>query len=473
MSDVTGRSSNEAAEPKSDEQKVSERREFLKRGAMALGAGALTLGGVRDLFAAAQRIAPRAYITTPAATSIDPFRIAIMGDSVMWGQGLREENKIHSKLISQLNVRLNARPIEKQFSAHSGAIIGIKELVSNSADWAARNVNGEVPSKYPTIAWQAQNQIANPELVDLVVMDGGINDVTVGRIITMDYTQSLDGLRLWTRDACGGQMEQLLADIVLPRFPKATVVVTNYFPIVTHESDPLQVQSLVAMYFSLLTLVLTLEARRKVADQAIAFHTESTMALRSAVGRANQRHNTQRVLFVESGFGSANAIGGTYPYLYKPGELDEVTAARAAECDKVTTDPLCKLAAMGHPNAAGASMYATRILGAITPLLAGWAAPSTAPVLKTMVVSAVAGTSTTTARTITVHAKDGASGAPLNGTVRINGATGVTGQPITFTACSTTETFEGPLGKPVTRTVRVPCPGSVSVSGYADGEFSA
>jgi lysophospholipase L1-like esterase len=461
----------------SADQIAVERREFLKRGAMALGAGCLTIGGARELLAATKAISARAYVTTPAGAAIDPFRTAVIGDSVMWGQGLRDENKLHSKLLSYVTPRLNGRPVEKQHVAHSGAIIGVKEAVSSSADWASRGVSGEVPSKYPTIAYQAANQVTSPELVDLLVMDGGINDVTVDRILTMDYMISLDNLRLATRDMLGMPMEWLLADIVMPRFPKATIVVTNYFPIVSYESDPIAIAALMTALFGLVGLAVTYEVRRKLADQALTFHAESTTALRNAVARANQRHGTQRVLFVETGFGPSNSVGAPSAWLYNPGQPDEAQPARIAECDRWKSligggYEACKVAGLGHPNPSGASVYAAKILSAINPLLPGWAAPSTAPVVPTMAITTAAGTASLTSRSITVFAKDAKTGTPLNGTVRINGATGVTGQPLSYSPCYTTETFEGPLGKPVTRKINTPCAGTVSVSGYADAEFS-
>ena len=182
-----------------------ERRDFLKRSAITLGAGVIGLGGVRELLASVEGASARAWAGAGAAAA-EPFRMAVIGDSVMWGQGLAEQDKIHTKVLSYIASGLNGRPVEKQVAAHSGAIIGLKAPDLN-AEYAANGMSGEMPRGHPTIGWQATNQIRNPELVDLVVMNGGINDVEVTQILSMDYFFGLDALRQRTRDLLGAQMQ--------------------------------------------------------------------------------------------------------------------------------------------------------------------------------------------------------------------------------------------------------------------------
>jgi hypothetical protein len=190
--------------------------------------------------------------------------------------------------------------------------------------------------------------------------------------------------------------------------------------------------------------------------------------------------DSPRLLFVDNGFDYNEAVGAPNRKLWNPLEADEVGDLRTRQCDAVYPEPrianpewvLCANASVGHPNVAGAAAYASKIIAAINPLVASWAAPSATVAVKTMAVSVAAGGSTTTSTTITVYAKDAATGQPLNGTVTINGVIGVTGQPITFPRCYTVETYEGALGKPMTRRLYTPCEGTVSVPGYADGSFS-
>ena len=452
---------------------IVERRDFLRRGAISLGAGWLGLGGVRELLASTAGASARTFAGASAA-SAEPFRMAVIGDSVMWGQGLAEQDKIHTKVLSYIANGLNGRPVEKQVAAHSGAIIGLKGANLN-AEYAANGMSGEMPRGYPTIGYQATNQIRNPELVDLVLMNGGINDVDVRQILSMDYFIGLDALRQRTRDLLGAQMQTLLVDTVLPRFPRATIVVSNYFPIVSWDSamDPL------GIFMRVLSGglgILSIEVQRKLGDQSLAFHEESTKAMQYAVAYANKMHGTDRVKFAPSGFQGSNAVGAWNAFLYSPDQPDPLAESRMTECSKYFTGEAldtCRKANMGHPNPRGALAYASSIHAAIKPLIAGWALPVTTTVATKLIAVSVATTATTaSSSTIVVSARDAATGQQLNGTVAINGVTGSVGQPITFARCYTTETLEGPLGKPVVRKVPSTCEGTVTVSGYPEASFS-
>ncbi len=454
---------------------IVERRDFLKRSAITLGAGWLGLGGVRELLASTEGAWARAYAGGGAA-SAEPFRMAVIGDSVMWGQGLAEQDKIHTKALGYIASGLNGRPVEKQVAAHSGAIIGLKAPDLN-AQYATNGMSGEMPRGHPTIGWQATNQIQNPELVDLVLMNGGVNDVDVLQILTVDYMMSLDALRQRTRDLVGAQMQTLLTSTVMPRFPQATIVVSNYFPIISWDSAMDVVGGLVRLLFPLAGLI-SLELQRKLTDQSLAFHDESTKALQAAVANANKQYGTDRVLFAPSGFNGSNAMGAWNAFLYSPAQPDPLASARALECPKYFTGndlETCKQAQSGHPNPRGALAYASNIHAAVKSLIPGWALPATTtPVaMKEIAVSVVTTTTTTLNKTIVVSGKDSATGQALSGTVAINGATGALGQAITFPRCYSTETMEGPLGKPITKKIPMECEGTVSVSGYPYAGFSA
>ena len=130
---------------------------------------------------------------------------------------------------------------------------------------------------------------------------------------------------------------------------------------------------------------------------------------------------------------------------------------------------------MGHPNPRGALQYASSIHSAVRSLIPGWALPVTAVPTSTKQIAVSVATTTTTlsSKTIVVSARDAATGQSLSGTVAINGVTGAVGQAITFPRCYSTETLEGPLGKPIVKKVYTDCEGSVSVSGYPDAGFAA
>lgn len=81
-------------------------------------------------------------------------------------------------------------------------------------------------------------------------------------------------------------------------------------------------------------------------------------------------------------------------------------------------------------------------------------------------------TATTTTIAVTVAVQDAKTNAPLTGQVTINGVTGATGEAITYNRCSDTIEFEDTRGVTRTRTIRVPCEGTVKIAGYPDTYFT-
>ena len=448
--------------------KSVERREFLRRGILTLGAGVFGLGGVRELLAATPGLAARAYAAPSSA--IEPFRIAVVGDSVAWGQALAEQSKYHTKVQNWLAPRLNGRPVEKQVVAHSGAVIA-----PSPEDPKTALLSGEIPRNYPSITYQATNMVKDPASVNLVLLDGGINDV--GATTMLDVALSEEIIKQRTLAVFGEGNYVPFLRRMLETFPNATIVLTNYFRVISHVSDLTVVGSLATLLGGLAGGLSSLVLRDNWNQKYRVFDWESTAAMQRAVAAIA----SPRLLFAENGWDYNEAVGAPNRMLWNPLEQDQIGSPRHYACDAIYPEPralnldyiMCFNASIAHPNVAGAASYAAKIIAAITPLVPGWAAPSTTVAVKTMNVSVAVSTTTFSSTTITVSTKDAATGQPLSGTVRINGVTGATGQPITFPSCYTTETFEGPLGKPMTRKIRTPCDGSVTVSGYAEGSFSA
>jgi lysophospholipase L1-like esterase len=468
-----------ASESTPTNHRAIERREFLKRGAAAaLGAGCFGLGGAADLLAAPR--ARRAAGSAPRAAN-EMFRIAVLGDSAAWGQGLAFENKTSGLVVSRLKPQLGGRDVGTHTAAHSGAVITPSKM-NDDAAWAAKEWDGEIPRPYPSITYQAAERIRNPEQCQLVIMNGGINDVGAMTIVSPSASVTPELVRTLTRTACHDNLALLLKNVVVPRFRNATIVVTNYFPIVGPDSDIAVLKALLTILMGPLNAPAMEEAlRAKLAAQSQAFHEESTRGMREAVAAANAGLPAPRVLFVDGGFTAAHAIGMPGALLYNPFETDQAYMIREAQCGPSfgILDPaniaVCHHANMGHPNPRGADVFAQAIMRAIAPMIPAWAAqaPVATTPAKALSVAVTAGATSVTGKTVTVVAKDAATGQGLAGTVRINGVTGATGQPITFPRCFTTETFTGALGKPMTRRIYGACEGTVAVAGYPDETFAA
>jgi hypothetical protein len=249
--------------------------------------------------------------------------------------------------------------------AHSGAIIGAHHA-------GGRAGGGEVPLSGPTILQQCDNFTDRPEAVDLVLLDGGINDIS--DVAVLNPFDILPLLSSRTEQACYHDMLQLLKR-VSAKFtkPDCKILVTGYFQIVSEQSDPLGVRQLLSLHgIALPDFLSEVTILDPVADRCEQFLVESDMRLRQAVGDAGD----DRVSFVPSGFGPSNAIFAPEALLFGLDEqlnpLDPVAADRRQQCDLAFQDPhdfvareVCYRASAGHPNQAGAVKYKQQILAAL------------------------------------------------------------------------------------------------------------
>src|ERR1051326_4141714 len=115
--------------------------------------------------------------------------LLVIGDSVVWGQGLAEEHKTATIIARHLGAEL-------KMLAHAGAKIGIRDSYSVTMP------SGEIPCFFPTILQQLQSvDDALAKTADWVLMNGGINDVEIQRVFNPMVPQY--ELELHTRNYCG------------------------------------------------------------------------------------------------------------------------------------------------------------------------------------------------------------------------------------------------------------------------------
>src|SRR5712671_5158526 len=132
-------------------------------------------------------------------------RMVTFGDSVTWGQGLLDPQKLHTIIATHLGFA----PAETLLVAHSGAIIG-----ADAADRPDPRLHGEVPHPFPTILQQI-TRYNTPDTVVLIIINGGINDVGVTTIL--NPLTSVAKLQHLTDNACRVDLQTLLR-AVLQRF---------------------------------------------------------------------------------------------------------------------------------------------------------------------------------------------------------------------------------------------------------------
>lgn len=402
------------------------RRDFLATAASASACAALgSLSNVFDRWPLLPGESPPSW--PPQGR---PFEIVALGDSIMWGQGLSDDparnQKFTFKVQRFVQEKLPGTEVHLHNFAHSGAQI----LADDDKD-ATPADHGEIPNYFPSITWQLDRAVAElrggvqrryvpqmhsivePESVGLVLLDGGINDLGTKKILTpdptilttpTDPTSGAEWIRRATRTQCVDRMKVLLAR-VLTTFPSARVVVTNYYAIASDRSDPVYLWELLrvwgiigdAMEFSQSWMM------KKLAAQSAAFHDEYTRGVRAVVAEARPtgrvasatrstplpmgaaRRNLgltsaqpRRVALAEVPFGPENSYAAPDTHLFYLNEPDPAASVRKPAClDKYgVLNPLCAMAAGGHPNLEGANVYATAILSALKQLVPEWQTPS-------------------------------------------------------------------------------------------------
>src|SRR5262245_38376336 len=208
------------------------------------------------------------------------FHMAVLGDSVAWGSGLPDEEKYWMHVGRWLERRLG-RPVKPQVVAHSLAVIEPR------ADDIVPPVWGEIRFRHPSITYEALSDPRigdpGPTGIDLILMDGGINDMNPFNLILP--WRSPRWVEEQAAEVCGRRMKNLLLP-VLGRFTKARVVVTGYYPVVSEST-----------WF--VRALPSPSLRRRLVDLSTTWSRASTYWLQWAVGQANLHESamsTPRVL---------------------------------------------------------------------------------------------------------------------------------------------------------------------------------
>jgi lysophospholipase L1-like esterase len=352
-------------------------------------------------------------------SSLRPLNMLVLGDSIAWGQGLKDEHKAWHQTKTWLK-ETTGREVRERIEAHSGAVIGSAEerrAMSNAA------LDGEVNRAVPTINEQVDEALksyADPSQVDLVLVDGCINDVDARRLLNAVNTP--DEIHRSAEAKCGGLVENLLVRIT-QSFPNAHVVVTGYFPIISEETaNDFFMRALAKRLYSPAAGAPPMkdkELRARLIAISREWYQASNYWLAMAAGKVDAQLNVsgsrRRVLFAPVPFQPEHSFrardsrlwGFDASFLRKLlvvltlGKValrtnDERRNQRDASCKQIfrpaageTRDDkrfresrlmLCRIAAIGHPNRKGAVMYAEAINGQLRPLIAssGWLKEATA-----------------------------------------------------------------------------------------------
>src|SRR3954469_11546610 len=145
--------------------------------------------------------------TTPNRQAARPLNMLVLGDSILWGQGLKAEHK--SWYLVKLWLEKNTgRTVVEKVVAHSGAVIERSSL-TDSLTATNPEVNVGLPTVHDEID-DAVRSIPDASQIDLVLVSGCGNDVGVQNLLNASGDEEVDRM---TEAKCASPVVKLLRRI--------------------------------------------------------------------------------------------------------------------------------------------------------------------------------------------------------------------------------------------------------------------
>ena len=356
----------------------------------------------------------------PAVTgTANHLNMLVLGDSILWGQGLREQQKSWYRVKCWLQGN-TGRIVDVVVKAHSGALVER----SPGQTQTYNSLNAEVNLPLPSINEQLDEAVkfyGDVAKVDLVLVQGCINDVDVRNLLNASVDRNL--IRERAANSCGAAMARLLQRTTAA-FPNAHVIVPGYYRIVSSQTEDNAFIRLLVKKLAGQTgdgrRLNDKERRERLIINSEEFYSVSTASLRQAIKQVNDelqtRGSKQKILFAdiqfwpEHAFSAKDTLLWTFVFAstnlsgfrrllviltfgtsaYKPN--DGVRKERIESCKETYKKPkglketkvqkqnrenyylACRYASLGHPNQMGALIYSESIKGQLQFLIptTGW-----------------------------------------------------------------------------------------------------
>ncbi len=332
--------------------------------------------------------------------------LLVVGDSLIWGQGLDEKQKIYTLTADWLAEEIfkNGRKVDVKVKAHSGATIKFDKDEALAHKQAGRQetyaYDPEINVGFPSL-WR-QVEIAADEYrragksggADLILISGGITDISVAGLL--DPFSDAKKLPTLIEKSCHDDMFDLIEHAALNN-PNAIIAVVGYFPVVSNKTigsrlfnDWLESMSFPRPLKPLANNVVTRSLyfnriKRKVIRLSDIWIRESERNFKLAVDKFNLRLATSRAIFVPSPITAETCVETPNTLLFRIGKKgrseDILYESRRDVCGRSLSElerstglkysvRYCEIASVGHPNPAGARAYADSIRTILKPLLA-------------------------------------------------------------------------------------------------------
>ena len=318
----------------------------------------------------------------------------VLGDSVMWGQGLKTKHKSWYQVKTWLSTT-TGRVVVERIEAHTGAIIEGQDVSENLS-----LPDGEVNVAVPTVNEQLNRSLrsyVDGSKVDLVLVNGCANDVGTRNLLNAAISTS--EIRRVTEVKCGVPVEKLLRKIT-SSFVNARVIVAGYYPFFSEKTrNTLFLKGLARSFLKSDPGAPQLNSKamlQKLIANSKVWHEASNKSLAAGVAKVNAESSNPRIRFAEIHFLPEHSFGAGKSHLWgfdnspftkllvllslgkkKPGTNDERRKQRNSSCDEyhkpLASDSsdkrktreidrlACRYAALGHPNRKGATLYADAI----------------------------------------------------------------------------------------------------------------
>lgn len=318
----------------------------------------------------------------------DPVRVVAVGDSVVWGQGLDHDQKFPYLTARDLGAT-TGRGFDMRSYAISGAVLDAPNLPAGNNDSACLELTppqdldgsgtmvfGEVTDQMPDVFCQLEkagaNAAAEGSEIDLVIMNGGINDLDPFFGVPAGITPGSEDLPAAVEREIGGvgaaqvnpardfplfsgskvgyggrgMREAIEKAHRLPGNPK--VIVANYYYGYDTSGLPEQMRRFTEF------VRLSSEANRQAAAQANSASADGPYAVAA-----------------DGLFTLDNALLGRDPKLWTDFTGDNQISLRGFACPEFSPlPPQCLTAAVAHPDVAGSRQYADGFL--LNPQVRDW-----------------------------------------------------------------------------------------------------
>ena len=336
----------------------------------------------------------------PSDQKSRPVNMLVLGDSIMWGQGLKPEHKSWYRIKTWLE-KTTGRAVVERIEAHSGALIE-----PGVTDDGLSAGNPEVNVGHPTLYEQvdaALKHYRNPADVDVILLSACGNDVGVENLLNAAKVEEIDDI---AARKCGKPMERLLRRIA-GSFRSAKIFVVGYYPFFSEKTrNDFVLKGLTKRFVKTLPGAPRLNSKEtlvRLTENSRDWYTASNKTLTEAARNINAEIGSSRprIMFAKIDFSPEYSFAAHDTRLWgfnrspfrmlmlflSLGKMmlpanDEVRRQRTASCNQLfkrtaaeTAEQrkerekrrvFCVYASLGHPNRLGATLYAEAVIARMT-----------------------------------------------------------------------------------------------------------